>query len=97
MAAMPAPPSAHVQIYCIENAAVKCLWKVLVHAYFNQCANVYHGYNVIGLLHVKVYNTKMNCIINNDLFEFGVAQRKRGGPITLRSLDRNQAPKLCSY
>ena len=24
---------------------------------------------------------------------FGVAQRKRGGPITLRSLDRNQAPK----
>ena len=27
---------------------------------------------------------------------FGVAQRKRGGPITLRSLDRNQAPKLFS-
>ncbi len=27
-------------------------------------------------------------------FTFGVAQRKRGGPITLRSLDRNQAPKL---
>ena len=25
---------------------------------------------------------------------FGVAQRKRGGPITLRSLDRNQAPKV---
>ena len=27
---------------------------------------------------------------------FGVAQRKRGGPITLRSLDRNQAPKVTS-
>ena len=30
---------------------------------------------------------------NPILVSFGVAQRKRGGPITLRSLDRNQAPK----
>lgn len=28
---------------------------------------------------------------------FGVAQRKRGGPITLRSLDRNQAPKFLGF
>ena len=30
---------------------------------------------------------------NLKTYKFGVAQWKRGGPITLRSLDRNQAPK----
>ena len=41
-------------------------------------------------MHMAFINGKIGVFVSNI---FGVAQRKRGGPITLRSLDRNQAPK----
>ena len=43
-------------------------------------------------LYINLYNNSKWLAAIEHLF--GVAQRKRGGPITLRSLDRNQAPKL---